>query len=323
MSEPLFSIVIACYNQEGFVREAVESALSQGFPDKEVIVVDDASKDATADVLRTFGDSITFAGLTVNGGAVAGRNHGATLAKGKYIVFLDGDDVLMPGALEVYARLITERSPKFLFGHSEKCYGKIPESTAANAPPEIQFVEYANFMAKDRPCVFNTSTLVVNRAEFWDVGGWSPGIFYQDMQDLVTKLGASGKMILLLSPDTVWYRMHTTNAVSKVAPFLDGIHVLLAKAKAGTYPGGREIWAERSSWFGGLIFYWAKTALGAGLYRDAFRLLAAGWWMVLLGIFRRITAVVAGRKPVETLPSKDPQKTNALAAKSYSHTGAA
>ena len=58
MSELRFSIVVACYNQEGFVREAVESALSQKPPSKEIIVVDDGSRDGTADVLKTFGASI-------------------------------------------------------------------------------------------------------------------------------------------------------------------------------------------------------------------------------------------------------------------------
>ena len=312
MSEVLFSVVIACYNQEGFVRQAVESALSQEYPSKEIIVVDDASPDGTGDVLSNFGDSINLARLTVNGGALAARNHGASLARGKYLVFLDGDDVLMTGALEVYARLIEARSPKIIFGRSVMCYGEIPEDKTADGPRDIQFVEYENFLAKDRPCLFNTSTLVVERSAFWAAGGWSLGIFYQDIQDLVTKLGVSGKMILVLAPDTVWYRMHGSNTVNKVAPFLAGIHVLLGKSKAGLYPGGPEIWLERSAWFGGLIFYWTKTAMRARLYRDAFLLLATGWWMILLAILRRGTATLVGRRPVEIL-HLEPQKAKTLA----------
>ncbi|MGD1158431.1 MAG: glycosyltransferase family 2 protein [Terriglobia bacterium] len=302
MSDLLFSIVIACYNQEGFVREAVESALFQEHPSKEIIVVDDGSRDGTADVLNTFGESIILARLPINRGAAAARNRGASLASGEYLVFLDGDDVLMSRALEVYGRLITARCPKFILGRSAKCHGKVPEVKTADLPCDIQFVEYANFFAKDRPCVFNTSTLVVDRSTFWSAGGWSPGIFYQDIQDLVTKLGVSGKMILVLAPDTVWYRMHLTNAVNKVSPFIEGIHVLLAKARAGLYPGGRERWVERSAWFGGLIFYWTKTAMRAGLYRDGFILLASGWWMILFAVIRRGTAWLVGRKPIEILP---------------------
>ncbi len=319
MSELLFSVVIACYNQEGFVKEAVESALSQSHPSKEVIVVDDGSSDGTKDVLKTFGDSILFANLLVNGGALAARNHGASLARGKYLVFLDGDDVLKAGALDVYGRLIAARSPIILFGRSAKCYGKIPEANASDSSHEIQFVEYANFLSKDRPCVFNTSTLVVDCSSFWAAGGWSPGIFYQDIQDLLTKLEIAGKMILVLAPDTVWYRMHSTNAVNKVAPFLEGIHTLLAKAKAGAYPGGRERWAKRSAWFGGLIFYWTKTALRTGLYRDAFILLAVGWWMILFAMVRRGAAWLLGRKPIETLPLERDLPAKVLTAVSSPH----
>lgn len=302
MSELRFSIVIACYNQKDFVREAVESALFQEYPSKEIIVVDDSSQDGTADILNTFGESVILARFPTNRGAVAARNHGASLARGEYLVFLDGDDVLMSRALDVYDRLITTRCPKVILGRSVKCYGKVPEMKTADLPRDIQFVEYVNFLAKDRPCVYNTSTLVVNRSTFWSAGGWSPGIFYQDIQDLLTKLGVSGKMILVLAPDTVWYRMHSTNAVHKISPFIEGIHVLLAKARAGLYPGGRERWVGRSVWFGGLIFYWTKTAMRAGLYRDGFNLLASGWWMILLAVIRRGTAWLVGRKPIELLP---------------------
>lgn len=301
MSELQFSIVVACYNQEGFVRQTVASALSQRHPGKEIIVVDDCSRDGTAEVLETFGDSIILAKLPINRGAVAARNHGASLARGRYLAFLDGDNVLMPWALDVYDRLITARSPKIMFGRCTKCYGEVPELKGADPPCDIQFVEYDNFLAKDRPCVFNSSTLVVDRSTFMSVEGWSGGIFYQDIQDLVTKLGVAGKTILVLAPDTVWYRMHSANAVNKISPFIDGIYVLLAKARSGLYPGGPERWAARSAWFGGLIFYWTRTALHAGLYRKGLVLLASGWWMILLAVIRRGTAWLIGRRPIEVL----------------------
>lgn len=300
MSKLQFSIVIACYNQEGFVREAVESAMSQAHPSKEIIVVDDGSRDGTQEVLNSFGASIILAKLPKNCGVYAARNHGASLASGEYLVFLDGDDVLMPWALDVYDRIITARCPEFILGRAVICHGKVPKM--CDLPFNIQFVEYADFLAKDRPGLYNTSTLVVNRSTFWSAGGWSQGIFYQDIQDLLTKLEVSGKMILVLAPGTVWYRMHLTNAVHKISPFIEGIHVLLAKARAGLYPGGRERWVGRSAWFGGLIFYWTKEAMCVGLYRDGFNLLASGWWMILFAVIRRGAAWLVGRKPIELLP---------------------
>ena len=69
LSDVQFSIVIACYNQEVFVRQAVESALAQEYSSKKIIVVDDCSSDGTADVLNTFGESIILARLPINRGA--------------------------------------------------------------------------------------------------------------------------------------------------------------------------------------------------------------------------------------------------------------
>jgi glycosyltransferase involved in cell wall biosynthesis len=298
----LFSIVIACHNHERFVGEAVRSALSQKHPSKEVIVVDDGSKDGTAAVLKTFGDSITLEVLPINRGAGAARNRGVSLARGQYVVFLDGDDVLMPHTLEVYDRLISARHPTLLLGRSAICYREVPSVNAVDPPGNIEFVEYQNFLTKDRSWVYNTSSLVVERTAFSSSGGWSEEIFYQDIQDLLNKLGTAGKTLLVLAPDTVWYRMHSTNAVRKVAPFVEGIHTLMKKAKTGLYPGGKEYRMQRLAWFGGLIFYWTKEAIRAGHYREGFTLLATKWWLILLAVLRRGKARLFGRRPAEIIP---------------------
>lgn len=300
MSEPLFSIVIACYNHEKFIRDAVESALRQQYPSKEIIVVDDASKDGSAEVLRSFGGAITFERLSVNRGAAAARNHGASVARGKYLIFLDGDDALTPWSLKVYGRIIEERAAKLILGRSSLFYGDLP-AIATELPSGIRFAEYATFFDKDRPWVYNTSSLVVEREAFLDGGRWSEDIFYQDIQDLLNKLCVSGKTNIVLAPDTVLYRMHSTNAVRQIAPFIDGIYKLLAKARRGAYPGGDTVRTKRAVWFGGLIFYWAKEGMRNGHFSDALKLIFNNWWMVLLAIFRRAVAWITGRRPIEFL----------------------
>lgn len=301
MSDLLFSIVIACYNQEVFVRQSVESALSQTSPSKEVIVVDDASKDGTSEVLRSFGDVIVFVELTVNGGACAARNCGASYARGRYLVFLDGDDVLAPWALDVYSRLVDAHKPKIILGRSAVCYSQIPDTNQMNVPREIRCVEYPNFLSKDRPWIYNTSALVVERAAFNASGGWTPEIFYQDIQDLLSKLGTAGTTNLILAPDTVSYRMHASNATWNCHLFVKGIYTLLVKAKADMYPGGSEYAAKRAAWFGGIIFYWMKEAFKSGNYRGGLHLLTTKWWLILLAVVCRAKAWIAGRKPVEIL----------------------
>ena len=300
MSEPLFSIVIACYNHEKFIRDAVESVLRQQHPSTEIVVVDDASSDGSAEVLKLFGQSIVFERLPVNRGAAAARNHGASLTSGKYLVFLDGDDALMPWTLKVYGRIIEQRSPTLILGRSSLFYGDLP---TIKAGPEhgIRFVEYATFLDKDRSWVYNTSSLVLERAAFQHAGGWSEDIFYQDIQDLLNKLGDAGRTNIVLAPETVLYRMHSTNAVRRITPFIEGIHVLLAKARQGAYPGGRAVRLKRAVWFGGLIFYWAKEGLRSGHFLDTLKLLFTYGWMVLLAVIRKAGAFVAGRRPIEVL----------------------
>ena len=301
MQRPLFSIVIASYNQKPFVGDAVTSALQQTYKDKEVIVVDDCSSDGTASILTSFGSSICFSPLLRNSGVAAARNHGASLARGQYVAFLDGDDVMLPWALEAYASIIAARQPSIILGRSHKFYGTGDPVIAGAPPADVDFVEYPTFLAKDRPWVYNTSCLVVERSAFCAAKGWSCDLFYQDIQDLLNKLGIAGKTVLVLNPDTVYYRLHGTNAVSKVAPFINGIDTLVKKARVGMYPGGWKHRLQRSAWFGGLSFYWAKRALASGMYRDGFRLLCSRWWMIALATVRRCAVLVAGRNRIQTL----------------------
>ncbi len=94
-----FSIIITCYNQRDYIGDAVKSAISQGDQLKEVIVVDDASSDGSPEVLSQYAEAIQVIEFPRNRGAPEARNRGAASAQGEYLVFLDGDDVLLPWAL--------------------------------------------------------------------------------------------------------------------------------------------------------------------------------------------------------------------------------
>lgn len=295
-----FSIVITCYNQRDFILAAVDSALSQRHPLREIIVVDDGSTDGSPEILRQCATSIQLVELSSNRGAIEARNHGAALAKGEYLVFLDGDDVLMPWALEVYDRLITERHPKVIVGERIWFKGAVPSLKDTDAPRKIEFVQYPVLMQKDRSFSLSASGFVVDRQAFAEVGGWSPGIFHLDLYDLAIKLGYTGRTILILSPPTFFYRVHEANSIHMVLPFLQMAHCLIAKERAGEYPGGQHR-LERSGCLGGMIFFWTRRALRAGLYQDALRLAASGWPMILAAVICRSIAWIAGLQIVETL----------------------
>jgi glycosyltransferase involved in cell wall biosynthesis len=106
---PLLSVVIPTWNRAQLVREAICSVLAQREDEIEVIVVDDASTDATVELLeREFGDRIRVLRLEHRRGPGGARNAGARLARGEFVGFLDSDDVWLPGKLEaeleVFAR---------------------------------------------------------------------------------------------------------------------------------------------------------------------------------------------------------------------------
>jgi glycosyltransferase involved in cell wall biosynthesis len=104
MSRLPVSVIIPCYNREGRIAAAIESALAEGV---EVVVVDDGSTDMSWSVIQSFAGRIKAERIT-NSGPSAARNKGFSLSTQQYIQFLDSDDVLVPGSM----RLAYESSRK-------------------------------------------------------------------------------------------------------------------------------------------------------------------------------------------------------------------
>jgi glycosyltransferase involved in cell wall biosynthesis len=97
-SVPVVSVVIPTYNSAAFLREAIQSVLGQTYDDFEIVVVDDGSTDNTESVVHSFGDQVCYM-KQQNQGAGAARNHGIKRSRGKYVAFLDADDLWLPGKL--------------------------------------------------------------------------------------------------------------------------------------------------------------------------------------------------------------------------------
>lgn len=95
---PRASVVIPAYNAAQFICRAIDSALAQKLQDVEIIVVDDGSTDNTADVVSRYQDRVLYVRQEHRERSAA-RNHGITLATGKYIAFLDADDWWLPQKL--------------------------------------------------------------------------------------------------------------------------------------------------------------------------------------------------------------------------------
>jgi glycosyltransferase involved in cell wall biosynthesis len=95
---PLVSVILPTYNRAWILREAIDSVLSQNYPNIELIVVDDGSTDRTAELLASYGDSIRVLSQK-NKGVSAARNAGIKKSRGKFIALLDSDDTWMQGKI--------------------------------------------------------------------------------------------------------------------------------------------------------------------------------------------------------------------------------
>lgn len=92
MAEPLVSVILNNYNYDKYLREAVESALSQSYKNREIIVVDDGSTDKSREIIKSYWGKIIPV-LKENGGQGSAMNAGFRISKGEWICFLDSDDV--------------------------------------------------------------------------------------------------------------------------------------------------------------------------------------------------------------------------------------
>jgi glycosyltransferase involved in cell wall biosynthesis len=303
MGEPMpkFSLIIACYKQEQFIRETVDSALALPYPDKEIIVVDDASPDRTAQILEEYGDRIRLIKHDYNLGANVGRNEGAAAATGEYLVFLDGDDLYLPWALDLYAHIIELKSPKIILGRLLFFRGEVPNPQFEEFGRSVQFVEYDALMRKDYVYRGSVSAIVVDRQTFLDVGGFSKEIFPSDIDDLTIKLGYSGKTVHILSHPTTSYRVHDNNTVHQIGRFVETMSMIVRKEKRGEYPGGPAHRYERYAYIGGPVYYWFTRALRDGLYWPSLKFLATGWSLMVVAIWSRLALKFKGRHPVESI----------------------
>lgn len=113
---PLVSIIVACYNKEHYVQETIDSVLNQSYQNWELIIVDDKSTDGTVSVLinkKNNDPRIKISVNEVNKGANFCRNIGLRNAEGKYIIFLDADDLLIETCLEKRVSIIEKENVDF------------------------------------------------------------------------------------------------------------------------------------------------------------------------------------------------------------------
>jgi len=163
---PLVSVVTATYNRSQVLRLAIASLLRSTFKDWELIVVGDACTDDTAEVVAAFGDSrIRFVNLPENCGDQSGpNNEGSRLAAGKYIAFLNHDDLWLPDHLETLLAVVEREQADLAFARG---ISVMPNGSTLilGAAPRGRYEPVADVHA---------SLWLFRREMLADVGPWRP-----------------------------------------------------------------------------------------------------------------------------------------------------
>lgn len=203
--EPLaFSVIIPTYNAEQTIARAIDSVLAQTYEHYEIIVIDDASTDGTANLVQTkYGDRITFIQKVTNTGSSGTRNAGMEVANGDYIAFLDADDTWHPDKL-LLVDTILEANPGIMFFYhpytmdniSKK---KLPENIMLYKLPFVKLLP-ANVIA-------TSCAIIKNDPRF----RFEVSMRYTEDYDLWLRIGYKHKIYFINIPLTQIYR-----------PFLSG-----------------------------------------------------------------------------------------------------
>jgi glycosyltransferase involved in cell wall biosynthesis len=298
---PRFSVILTFHNQREFIDDAMESALRQQHANYEIIVVDDASSDGSPEILQQYRDAVQLLCLEKNVGACAARNGGAAVARGEYLVFLDGDDAFLPWALEVYDRIVEAKNPKIILGIMRWFSGSMQALQVGAKPTEISIVEYGDYLRRDRGYGHSASAMVIAKQAFDDVQGWLVGFFPLEDVELAMRLGTAGRTVQIVEPQTIWHRAHASNSINNVLSFMPAMRDLLRREREGIYPGGAGRRFERRGLIGGITTHWIKRALKSGLRTEAVKLWMRSATMVSAALARRAAVMLHGRQSLEKI----------------------
>ncbi|KPJ78751.1 MAG: glycosyl transferase [Deltaproteobacteria bacterium SG8_13] len=163
---PLVSVIIPTYNRAGIVGEAVDSVLAQDYPDYELIVVDDGSTDATAEVLNRYGDKIRTL-RQKNRGVSAARNAGIRSASGEFFAFLDSDDLWLPSKLGLQVAFF-DRHPDAVVCQTEEIW--IRNGVRVNPRKRHRKPSGMIFEPSLQLCLVSPSAVMIRRSLFDQVG---------------------------------------------------------------------------------------------------------------------------------------------------------
>jgi glycosyltransferase involved in cell wall biosynthesis len=211
------SVLMTTYNRERYVKDAICSVLQSSFTDFELIVVDDGSKDQTISIVKAMAAQDSRIQLHKNPsnlGDYPNRNRAASLAKGKYLKYVDADDLIYPWGLEVLWESM-EKFPNAGWGLCSLAQDRSRIFPFALNPAEAYRYHYLG------PRLFHKAPLssIIRKTLFDEVGGFEPQRMVGDfeMWHRLAKISP----VVLMPQGMVWYRFHDQQESNELHAFTD------------------------------------------------------------------------------------------------------
>lgn len=202
-NEPLVSVLITSYNREKYIADAIESVLLSTFKNFELIVVDDCSSDNTIEIIRSYEKKDNRIRVFVNEknlGDYYNRNKAASYAIGKYIKYLDSDDILYAHGLSLFVESM-EKYPDAAFGLCSIYDTKTPYPVLIE-PRQIYLEHFFGFNHFFRA----PGSAIIRRDIFESENGFSGKRWIGDTE-LWMKLASKYKLVKI-HVDLYWARPH-------------------------------------------------------------------------------------------------------------------
>lgn len=154
----LVSIIMPSYRTAKYIRDSIDSVLSQTYTNWELIIIDDCSPDESNEIIESYREPrIRLLKNATNIGAALSRNYGLREARGRYIAFLDSDDVWAKTKLERQVNYIRENNYAFIYCDYRICSNGVWESCIRTAPNRIGKRKIYDY------CYFSTITVMYDR----------------------------------------------------------------------------------------------------------------------------------------------------------------
>ena len=208
--KPLVSVIMAAYNAEKYIGEAIESILSQTYSNWELIIADDASTDTTADIINSYAkqeNRIKTIRLDKNSGQTIARIKAINISRGVYLAILDADDISLPNRLSVQVFFLETHLDVVVVGSTVELINEsgeyINKKRKAENITEIAF----KLLLQTQ---FIHSSVCMRKKMYHDIGGYDKVTYkiYAEEYDLWNRFADEGYNLVNLPEILVKYRIH-------------------------------------------------------------------------------------------------------------------